>query len=232
MRAPVAFCLLASILIVGIGCSKPTETVSPPSAPTGTRAIGGNNEVTVSWPPVSDATSYNLYWATKPGGTSKTGNRVTDVASPYTHTGLTNGTTYYYVVVAVNDGGNSPPSDEVFATPVSLPHVGFYVQGTTIYVTGLGECGTSRHPTAGATSMKSVVICNGELHTLDFNNITYRLPPPFDKLESNALPPDLFIRLAVIKGFSAIVDGVSYQKTCNEQTLFGCGGYGECFRCR
>ena len=38
-------------------------------------------------------------------------------ATSYTHTGLTNGTTYYYVVTATNDYGESGESSEVNATP-------------------------------------------------------------------------------------------------------------------
>jgi len=40
-------------------------------------------------------------------------------ATSYTHTGLTNGTTYYYVVTAVNDYGESDESSEVNTTPSS-----------------------------------------------------------------------------------------------------------------
>ena len=39
------------------------------------------------------------------------------VSSPYTHTGLINGTTYYYVVTAANQYGESAESKEVSATP-------------------------------------------------------------------------------------------------------------------
>jgi len=42
-----------------------------------------------------------------------------ETETSYTHTGLTNGTTYYYVVTAVNDYGESDESSEVNTTPSS-----------------------------------------------------------------------------------------------------------------
>ena len=92
-----------------------------PSAPSGVNASAGNQQVTISWSAVSGATSYNIYWATAPGVT-KSSTKITGVASPSTHGGLANGTTYYYVVTAVNSGGTeSAVSSEVFATPTLAP---------------------------------------------------------------------------------------------------------------
>lgn len=99
-----------------------------PSAPTNVSATAGDGEVTISWDSVSGATSYNIYWATY-SGVSKADYEdvVSDVTSPYTHTGLTNGTTCYYVVTAENSYGESDGSSEVSATPSAavpgwIPH--------------------------------------------------------------------------------------------------------------
>ena len=42
-------------------------------------------------------------------------------ASPYSHEGLSNGSSYYYVVTAVNTYGESGISQEVYATPYTNP---------------------------------------------------------------------------------------------------------------
>lgn len=96
--------------------------VSAPSAPTNVTATPGDGEVTISWDSVPGATSYNIYWA-KSTGVSKTNyeGKIEDIKditkTSYTHTGLTNGTTYYYVVIAENSYGESGDSAEISATP-------------------------------------------------------------------------------------------------------------------
>ncbi len=90
----------------------------PPSAPTGVNATAGDGQVTISWNSVSGATSYNLYWSTS-SGVSKVSyaEKISNVTSPFTNTGKSNGTTYYYVVTAVDSFGESSESSEVSASP-------------------------------------------------------------------------------------------------------------------
>jgi len=86
--------------------------------PQNVTATAGDRLVTVTWSPVSGATSYNLYWSTTSSVTKITGTKIEGVSSPYGHdSGLTNGTTYYYVVTAVGPDGESAESSEVSATP-------------------------------------------------------------------------------------------------------------------
>ena len=92
-------------------------TTSPPSAPTGVTASAGDGQITITWTSVSDTASYNIYSSTASGVTKLTGTKLTNVTSPYTNTGLTNGTTYYYVITAVNSYGESSESSQVSATP-------------------------------------------------------------------------------------------------------------------
>ena len=92
-----------------------------PSTPTGVTVAAGDGQVTLSWNTVSDATSYNIYWSTMSGVTKTTGTKISNVTSPYTHTGLTNGTTYYYVITAVNSYGESNESIQVSVTPSAIP---------------------------------------------------------------------------------------------------------------
>ena len=98
---------------------KTIPTTTLPSEPTGLKATAGNGQVNVSWNSVSGATSYNLYWSTMSGVTKTNGAKISDVASPYIHLGLTNNTTYYYVATAVNSYGESIESAQVSATPTS-----------------------------------------------------------------------------------------------------------------
>ena len=96
-------------------------TTSPPSAPTGVLAAAGSGQVTITWTSVSDAASYNIYYSTTSGVTKLTGTKLTNVTSPYTNTGLTNGTTYYYVITAVNNYGESSESSQVSGHHQQLP---------------------------------------------------------------------------------------------------------------
>ena len=67
----------ASISIV-IKICPPPENVS---------ATAGDAQVTISWDSVDCATSYNIYWSTSSGVTKDTGTKISDVTSPYPHTG-------------------------------------------------------------------------------------------------------------------------------------------------
>ena len=121
----------------------------PPLQPSGVTATAGHGEVTVEWPAVAGATSYNVYYSTTPGFDKATAPRFTGVASPCTVTPLTNGTTYYFAVAAVNDGGEGPVSDEVSATPTPAP----ISAPTGVTATaGPGTVTVSWSGTTGATS--------------------------------------------------------------------------------
>jgi hypothetical protein len=99
--------------------SAPAPTPTVPAAPTGVQATGGTKQVTVSWPAVSGATSYNLYWSATAGITKTTGEQISGATSPTVQNGLTDATTYYYIVTAVNSAGESDPSVQVAAATLS-----------------------------------------------------------------------------------------------------------------
>ncbi len=97
-------------------------TGTPPGAPSGLIATGGDTVIDLIWQaPASGGTptSYQLYrGASSPVDTS--GSPVATIAAPiasYQDVGLTNLTTYYYRVVASNAGGSSPDSNENSAAP-------------------------------------------------------------------------------------------------------------------
>ncbi len=105
-------------------CTTTPQSGTTPSAPTGVTATPGDGQVTVSWNPVSGATSYNVYMASQSGVTKSNYNTLSDgmlhsdATTPFVDTGLTNGTAYYFVVTAANNNGEGAESTEVTATPI------------------------------------------------------------------------------------------------------------------
>jgi subtilisin family serine protease len=101
-----------------LNADRALRTCATPAAPTGVGAAPGDGRVTLTWNPVSGATSYRV----KRSGTS--GGPYTLIASGvgttnYADTGLVNGVPYFYVITAVNAAGESSPSGQVSATPIA-----------------------------------------------------------------------------------------------------------------
>ncbi len=104
------------------GCSGGGNGGPPPSAPTGLIATPGDDQVTLSWNPVSGASSFTIHMAitdwttwstTLPGATQ---NNVLTCCS-FPNISLTNGATYWFAVTAVNGNGESPESVHISAVP-------------------------------------------------------------------------------------------------------------------
>jgi hypothetical protein len=92
--------------------TKVLETIKRiPLTPTGVAVSPGDSQNTITWDSVPEATSYNIYWSTSYPVTKKTANKIRNVTSPYTHSGLINGTTYYYVVTAYGANVESEVSE-------------------------------------------------------------------------------------------------------------------------
>ncbi len=72
--------------------------------------------VTIAWPKVPNAISYNIYWNDSPWVTKHNGKKISNVKSPHTIQGLKRGTTYYFVVTAVNAFRESQVSEEISFT--------------------------------------------------------------------------------------------------------------------
>ena len=116
-------CLAAALGFGSSSCSSGGNRGKPglPAAPTGMTATPGCTEVFLGWNAVAGATSYNLYWSTTSPVTKTTGTPIPGVTSPYTHAGLSSGTTYYYVATTLNVRGESAESSQVFATVTPGP---------------------------------------------------------------------------------------------------------------
>ena len=97
--------------------------IAVPSAPTGLTATGGTGQVTLAWTAVSNATSYNVYYATVSGVTTTKGTKISAATNSYLHTGLPAATTYYYIVTALNSAGESVASAQVSAATASVAPV-------------------------------------------------------------------------------------------------------------
>lgn len=90
--------------------------VTIPAQPSGLFAIGGTNQVTISWSSVSNATAYNLYYATSSGVSIENGILVANAASPVVLGDLPDASTYYFIVTALNGAGEGAASTEATAT--------------------------------------------------------------------------------------------------------------------
>ena len=99
------------------------------SAPAGVTAIPGDGMVSVSWQPVADADSYNVYWSFAAGGSAA---RVSNVASPYVHRNIANNRYYFYRVSAQNEDGEGAKSIPVYAMPVRVQEVPAAPNGVTV----------------------------------------------------------------------------------------------------
>ena len=145
-------------------------TTSAPAAPTGLTAVGGAGQVTLSWTSVSNATSYNVYYATTSGVTKTSGTKLTSVSSPYVQTALTAGTTYFYVVTAVNSAGESEASAQASAATAATEPVptvpaaptGVIATGGTNQVTlSWGSVGTATSYNVYYATTSGVTKANG-----------------------------------------------------------------------
>jgi len=100
-------------------CSGGSGDTTPPLAPTGISATGGDNLVTLTWNPnnETDLAGYNIYRSdTAQNGYLKINSTLVN-SSLYTDNSVLANSTYYYVISAVDNAANeSTMSSEVFAT--------------------------------------------------------------------------------------------------------------------
>lgn len=89
----------------------------PPGQPQNVIASIGSGQVALTWSPVRNANSYNVWYSTTPGAEASGVNGFANSAGLIT--GLQNSTEYYFIVQAVNGVGTSLNSSEVAATPLS-----------------------------------------------------------------------------------------------------------------
>ena len=106
--------------IESLEVSATPSQIAPPLPPKEIAVIGLDRATIIRWTPVEAENvniSYNVYWSTYAGVKKGSGTKIANAVSPYTHGGLSDGTTYYYVVTGVNQYGEGLESQEVSATP-------------------------------------------------------------------------------------------------------------------
>ena len=90
----------------------PPETPLP--APNGLSATAGEQQITLTWQPITGAASYTLYWQ-EPDGSQR---NLSLSGTSYVHTGLQNDINYTYWITAVSPTGlESSPSTTIVVMP-------------------------------------------------------------------------------------------------------------------
>ncbi|NQX66445.1 Ig-like domain-containing protein [Paenibacillus alba] len=100
-----------------------TQVVNLPNAPANPQNLAadvGDRQINLSWSTGSDATQYHIYMATDADLTNIV-EIATVTSSTYNIQNLVNGTRYYFVVKSENSGGLSAASNQVSATPATIP---------------------------------------------------------------------------------------------------------------
>ena len=147
-QCAIPFCLVLTLLLGACGEKKEehadsegsdndgTDTATTLSAPANLSVTAGDSKVTLDWDAVSGASSYTVYWGTSTG-ISSSSTAITSISTDnYTHSSLTNDTTYYYKVVAVDSSGTGTLSSEANATPASDgTQMGGAIQGSPLSLT-------------------------------------------------------------------------------------------------
>ncbi|MFB9751156.1 fibronectin type III domain-containing protein [Paenibacillus hodogayensis] len=98
-----------------------TPQVPAPGASVIESATAGNGQATLTWSPVNGAIGYKVFQSNTSGTYGTEISTVSGAVYSYSATGLTNGIAYYFVVKAINAGGESAASNEVSATPRTVP---------------------------------------------------------------------------------------------------------------
>jgi hypothetical protein len=118
----IAAAAAATMGACGDGITPPDDDAPPansvPPAPTALAALCGNQKITLSWPAVTGAVSYNVNRSTTSGGVSTVAGNT--AALTFVDATGTIGTQYFYTITAVNAAGNSVASTEVSETVCRL----------------------------------------------------------------------------------------------------------------
>gem|GEM_PF-1699112 len=156
-----------------------TIDVTAPAAPTGLTAAFGNQQNVLNWTAngETDIASYKVYGGTSANPTTLLGT-VPAPAITYTHTGLTNGTTYYYRIAAVDQAGNeSAKSAEDSAVPKAPQVITFgalpaKVYGDADFAPGATSTNNSIAITYSSSNESVATIVAGKIHIVGAGTTT------------------------------------------------------------
>jgi autotransporter-associated beta strand protein len=214
---------VAAVNAAGVSANASVSVTAPPLAPASLSAIPGNARVTLSWPPVINATAYVLM-----RGTSNNSENVVVVSgytgTSYTNTGLVNDTTYYYVVAGTNSVGLGPNSPEASATP------GANIVVIPRNLTWKGDGSANIWDVSGAanwlTNGVSTIFNNGDSVTFDSTGSTNvmmsgTLQPAL--VTVNASKNYIFSGVGFMAGTNALVKAGLATLTVNNTNLYSGG---------
>lgn len=148
---------VAAASVNGLGSLSGTVSATPgstPLPPPTLAATPGNGQVTLNWTRVTNASSYNIYRSTTPGGEGSLPVvvNVYGGSNTYNDPSLTNGTHYYYQVAPVSQDGEGTLSNEASAVPGSTPLANPTNFTATADPTGLASIALNWTAVAGAAS--------------------------------------------------------------------------------
>lgn len=95
-------------------------------------AAQGNEQVSLSWGAIEDATSYNVKRSSVQGGPYEL--VATTSSTTYTDTNLINGTSYYYIVSANISGKEKSTSNEASVTPIAATNPDYLGNYATLVI--------------------------------------------------------------------------------------------------
>jgi formylglycine-generating enzyme required for sulfatase activity len=151
-----------------------TPRLVAPAAPANVAVTVADRRNTITWSPVSFATSYNIYWTDNQTNPTKASpKRILDATSPHSHTGLTNGVEYRYVVTAQNAAGEGVESLVVRGTPLSAPT-------NVVAVAGAGQNTVTWNPAPGALGYRIYWLNTGANPTKATGNRILGAASPYD----------------------------------------------------
>jgi hypothetical protein len=160
------------------------------------------NQIVIIWSPVTNATSYNIYWSTNSNVSKTNGEKIPGVTSPYTNIEPL-GTTNYYVATALNSNGESTESPDAFAIPAP------YITGELI-VNATDSIGIDEKIYVYAGYSTNEIISNATI-TLNGTNINY--DPVTTSFSTNLTisPGSLFTLDVKLEGFNYSLSGTQYS---------------------
>ncbi|MBO9598658.1 MAG: S-layer homology domain-containing protein [Cohnella sp.] len=94
---------------------------SLPGVPILAPATRGDSRISLTWDPVIGSTGYRIFKSMTSGAYGLEEASVSGSVYSYEATGLANGTMYYFIIKATNPVGDSAASNEVSATPRTVP---------------------------------------------------------------------------------------------------------------
>jgi hypothetical protein len=220
----IASCMVAAAEAIIYGCagddqsySPPTCNMSPPSPPVIQDVVAGDGKVTVIWYSVTGATSYNLYYTAGSTVDKTNGIKLTNVKSPKSVTGLTNGTQYTFAVSAVNGAGESGLSNVMTAMPVACTEGAYLCSGVCV---SIGTASPELRSMFNLNDESAVQFSEAYAAALDYRHRFKPIDPGLTSAQAHALAQSLYMVLETIPKYKDIWTHPAFNQAMS--ALSGC----------